>query len=262
MDLISNLGESDLLLALISGGGSSLLPLPTPRVTLEEKVAVVTLLSKAGADITQMNIVRTVLSDVKGGKLAEKAYPASVLALILSDIVDDPIQLIASGPTVPYQIPPQLLSDIISRYSLRDKIPKSALLPREEGICLLFGGEPTVKVSGSGKGGRSQELALRFSIEVSNGNSGLDEFEVALLCGGTDGIDGPTDAAGAIAYSGQLKEATDQNIDYQSYLGNNDSYEYYSKLNSGEDHIKIGHTFTNVMDIHILIIRPKKKIIG
>lgn len=369
VNIIKALTEKDLLLVLVSGGGSALLPYPVPPVTLEEKLFVTKRLANAGADITELNAVRKRLSLVKGGGLTRMAYPAQTLALVLSDVVDDPLDVIASGPTVPDKVPKSLAIDILKKYDLIKAIPSHMVevLIKEEDedqqkyfrnavthvignnktalkagleftakdgyvskvmscslvgdvgqaaegvakmaglvcqalgktinckvfsselekisqhlcmdktaidglakeifqptsknkVCILIGGETTVKVKGKGIGGRNQEMALRFSIaldELAKSLHVIDLFNVVLLCGGTDGIDGPTDAAGAIAYNGQCQHATAQHLNPHSFVKDNNSYRYYSVLNGGEDLLINGMTGTNVMDINILTIQSK-----
>lgn len=373
--LVQNLGSSDLLIALISGGGSSLLPLPLPTITLEEKCQVVKLLTAAGANIIELNSVRKKLSVLKGGGLAQLAYPAQVLAFIISDIVGDPLDLIASGPTVVNSDVPNAAVNIIRKYSLLDKVPASIQtclsttcsnityqhelndskmfshvqnlligsnltavtaaaeaasnnnyntvilssgieglvadvgrmyatlataickilcnkstpdemhevfrymkqlysicdnserevlcavksMKNKKGICLIAGGETTVIVKGDGLGGRNQELAMIFARHMNENSKSfpfLEQFHAVFLSAGTDGIDGPTDAAGAFGYREQFNAATEQNLKPDEYESNNDSYNFYLKLNGGEDLIVVGHTGTNVMDVHVLVIEP------
>lgn len=364
-NLAESLNNTDILIVVISGGGSALLPLPIPPITLSEKLKVIKLLVTSGADIMELNSVRKRLSVLKGGGLSAIAYPASVITLILSDIIGDPLSYIASGPTVLNNDPIDLPSTILNKYSLKDKIPESVsvvlkqehsksidnnlvqnllignneialnhavveaqvngyntiflsssveglvsdvcdmyisllvaicqaflgnaskseiinsleislkdlkvsdkliqskindiLSIKNKKIFLVFGGETTVKITGSGLGGRNQELALRFSIklhEIENYFPSLDinKFKVSFLSAGTDGIDGPTTAAGAIAYTGQIKQAIEQNLLPQSYVDNNDSFNFFQKLNKGADLLTIGHTGVNVMDLQFLSI--------
>ncbi|XP_068992920.1 glycerate kinase isoform X1 [Neodiprion pinetum] len=315
MDLVEGLKENDTLIVLISGGGSALLCMPRPQLELKEKQEFCKKLQQAGADIKELNIVRKKLSMIKGGGLARIAYPASVISLILSDIVGDPIAEIASGPTVYSPKSPEEVISILKKYELFDDLNwniKSVLtskdvddkflldendefrhvkniiignnsiaveaaksqalkkgfspillrsdiegnvsdvssayvrvvslmcmvldksldrekffdiikkdpilaLPAEKvdeiyniieeatgkGIMLIGGGEPTVIVQGSGVGGRNQELALRFALdwlENVQESPRLSKYDVIMLSGGTDGQDGPTDAAGAFGY--------------------------------------------------------------
>lgn len=125
------------------------------------------------------------------------------------------------------------------------------------GVCLLAGGEPTVRVRGRGLGGRNQELALRVSVDLARHRDRLDRFDVMFFSGGTDGIDGPTDACGAFAYPRLVEMARDRGLEPQRYVDDNDSYGFYSSFDDGRDLLKTGHTGTNVMDVHVLIVRPK-----
>ncbi|XP_011350495.1 glycerate kinase isoform X2 [Ooceraea biroi] len=315
VDLVEGLTEADTLLVLVSGGGSALLCMPRPVLDRDDKFELCRRLQSAGADIAELNTVRAKLSLVKGGGLARMAYPASVVALILSDVVGDPIDLIASGPTVYSAKAPEPVVSVLKKYDLyrslegdlktvvtsRETFDDSGLLTpakqfkhvtnvvvgnnatameaasaeaarkkltpitlrndvtgnvrdvslayahvtsliclalsnelgREEfhegvrtapilplsidkadrifdavvgstgGVVLIGGGEPTVVVTGRGKGGRNQELALRFSLDWLarvKREPRLAEYDVTMLSGGTDGQDGPTDAAGAFGY--------------------------------------------------------------
>uniref|UniRef100_A0A3Q3WY05 Glycerate kinase n=1 Tax=Mola mola TaxID=94237 RepID=A0A3Q3WY05_MOLML len=363
--LASELTEKDLLLVLISGGGSALLPAPIPPVSLQEKLDVTRRLAAAGATIQELNTVRRALSFLKGGGLARCAHPAQVIALILSDVIGDPVDLIASGPTVMSEVQPEELLSIFRRYNLSNSLPASVvdilgrpasqetkeessasrhvlntvigsnslalkcaglrarelgfrpvvlapgvcgdvrsvsrlygLLARfacsqdepppeiaaellklgpevgveswdlcrtmqvlEEGrtegwgaTCLLAGGEPTVELTGTGRGGRNQELALRVGLELR----GLEHPPCGpvFLSGGTDGQDGPTEAAGAITDAGLLEEAQAQGMDIENYLTNNDSYTFFTRLSAGQRLLVPGLTCTNVMDVHMLFIPP------
>lgn len=379
-DLAMSLGSDDILLVLISGGGSALLPMPKPPITLEEKTALIKKLANSGADIKELNVVRKKLSSLKGGKLAFKAQPAKVVSLILSDIVGDPLDLIASGPTVKNTDAPNAAKEIVQKFNLVNDLPDSikTVLDEDEnlgpfpddnvtniilgsnklsiaaaikqaealkwssislsnavtgnvrevaqkyaylakiiysglteefrwgefeekvaslnipevslihlcyymekfnaqfkhqkvnsegekdflsqehrkGICLILGGETTVEVKGTGKGGRNQHLALEFSNIINNMKDDFAGFDIGLLSAGTDGIDGPTDAAGAIGYLNLVTKASEKGINVQEYLDNCDSYHFYEKFNE-EYHVITGHTNTNVMDLHILLIRDK-----
>lgn len=128
----------------------------------------------------------------------------------------------------------------------------------KRGMCFVSGGETTVKVQGTGLGGRNQELALRVSVGLSaRDNDCLKPYDVMFFSGGTDGIDGPTDACGAFGYPGLVEMARSQGLNPSRFLENNDSYGFYSSFNDGRDLLKIGHTGTNVMDVHVLIVKPK-----
>lgn len=354
-EMATKLNKDDLLLVLISGGGSALLTLPKLPVTLDEKTSLIKKLANSGADIKELNTVRKKLSDIKGGQLAVAAQPAKVISLILSDIVDDPIDLIASGPTVANTDNYLKALSIIKKYNLFDTLPESikqileskeeekqfpknnvnnyiigsnklsiktgvkeaqklnyhpielsssvtgclkdisqkyAVLTKvycellegktnidvtksninslkipglitnniqysDKDICLILGGEITVKVTGNGKGGRNQELALQFSKDINDFKNLLDSFEIYFLSAGTDGIDGPTDAAGAIGYLGLIANANQENIAVDKFILDNDSYTFYKEFQNGSFHIITGHTGTNVMDIHLIIIKRK-----
>lgn len=364
INLIENLKDDDVLIILISGGGSALLCSPT--VPIRDKIITIKLLSSQGASIEQLNSVRKALSNVKGGKLMNFVKKSTVISLILSDVIGDPLSVIASGPTVPNNDLNDRPMEIIKQFNLLDKIPQTVLSVLKEniscndnaknvhnyiignnaialqrgmeytkndytsvilskslqgnvmlistfysnlilfvcnlyinginknkilenelklnisnidqninlnilsskvieaslekrGLCLLSGGEPTVKVQGSGLGGRNQELALRISVDIEQVNDEcLKWFDIMFFSGGTDGIDGPTDACGAFGYPGLVKIAQTQNLNPLQFIENNDSYGFYSLYNNNKDLLKIGHTGTNVMDIHVLIIKPKQ----
>ncbi|XP_067134351.1 glycerate kinase [Centruroides vittatus] len=355
VSLVSGLDSRDLLIVLISGGGSALLPSPLPPVTLEEKQTLIKQLTAKGATIQELNSIRKRLSQVKGGGLAKIAYPTKVVSLILSDIVGDPIDLIASAPTVINKDPPDLPLKILQKYDLLEKIPSSVLkvlkdvdgeeskldfdhvdnvlignnrlsieaagkaainlgyssiilnieltgvarhvgvalaklgifasggaytkddlseLERvlllsserieeviqksktsKSGICIISGGETVVLLEGNGRGGRNQEMALAALLTLSSSSSSsyrLDR-EIIFLSAGTDGIDGPTEAAGAIAYRGIM--SSEDNTAAVAYLENNDSHNFYRSVNNGDDLVITGHTGTNVMDLQILLLR-------
>lgn len=320
VELLNSSGEDDLILCLISGGGSALMTLPVDGTDLEELQALTRLLLACGADIGEMNTLRKHLDRVKGGGLARLAAPARLVTLILSDVIGSPLDVIASGPTVAdsttysqafsilqkYQIerqtPPGILS--ILKRGVEGKLPETMkpgdpLLTgvinqvvssnpqaaqagldqaRQEGFhplllttflqgeasqagiilagllrqidatgqplprpaCLLVGGETTVTLHGQGLGGRNQELALG-AVSLLDGLP-----NVALVSLGTDGEDGPTDAAGALVTGETLQRARAQGLDPQLYLQNNDSYHFFEALG---DLVRIGPTGTNVNDL-------------
>lgn len=329
-DLLKGAGEKDLVICLLSGGGSALLPFPSPPVTLEEKMAVTALLLDSGADIGEINTVRKHLSVLKGGGLLRMAYPARVLTLILSDVVGDALDVIASGPTVP---DPTSFTDalgVLEKYRLTDRVSASVLTRLREGAdgsrvetvkphdpetgnvfnllvatnskairasavrardlgyntrilsttvtgetreaadthaaiareivthgtplpppaCVLSGGETTVTIRGKGKGGRNQE----FALAAAPGIEGLSG--VVILSGGTDGTDGPTDAAGAIVDGTTLTRARSAGMDPFRYLNDNNSFRFFEALG---DLIITGPTMTNVMDIHVILARGGSK---
>jgi hydroxypyruvate reductase/glycerate 2-kinase len=324
--LLENNAEHTLVVCLISGGGSALLVAPYEGITLSEKQKVTELLLKAGADIYELNTIRKHISNVKGGRLAEIAYPVRVISLILSDVIGDRLDVIASGPTAPDRTTFQDALAVLEKYSLADKIPLSVLdilrrgsqglipeTPKENSIvfrtveniiigsnkkaleaaktkarelnlhaeiisteitgearnigkwlakvaletrknfrtshhkplCLISGGETTVTVKGNGIGGRNMELALAFALEIE----GIEG--ITLLSAGTDGTDGPTDAAGAIVNGETIRKAKFLGIEAEEYLKNNDSYHFFERI---ECLFVTGPTGTNVMDIQIVVI--------
>ncbi len=335
-ELLKKAGEETLVICLLSGGASSLLVAPADGVTLNDKRAITDLLLSAGADIQELNTVRKHISAVKGGRLAETAYPATIITMVLSDVIGDRLDVIASGPTVPDSTGFRDALSVVHKYTLEEKIPYSvfsllhagaagvipdtpksgavffkktrniivgsirqsldaarekaaelgfkpqlltselqgeareaarflaqtALLARdrmkaEERRCLLSGGETTVTVRGTGKGGRNQEVALAFALETE-GRGGI-----SLLSAGTDGTDGPTDAAGALVDGSTARKARELGVHPETYLSNNDSYTFFSRLDelSGERyHLKTGPTGTNVMDMQILMIESTETV--
>lgn len=295
--------DQDCIIALISGGGSAMLPAPVSGVTLNEKMQVSKLLLAGGYSITEMNLVRQHLSRLKGGGFLRTK--ASVHAYILSDVIGDDLRVIASGPTVgpigtradavallgpiwadlPQSVQAHLMrpapklaphrpaqNHLIgsNRHSLNAVLaaaPQGAQIINDALIgdvsdaarlitqaaraappgaqCLIFGGETTVTLRGTGRGGRNQELALRVALELQ----GFDR-EWVFLSGGTDGRDGPTDAAGGIVDAGSLGRMTTP----LAYLANNASYD---ALLSSHDLLMTGGTGTNVADVQIMRIAPK-----
>lgn len=322
--ILDQLTETDLLFVLISGGASALLPAPARGISLEEKQATTELLLRAGADIYELNTVRKHLSTLKGGQLAIRANPATVIALILSDVVGDRLDVIGSGLTAPDPSTFEQALNVLEKYALVRIVPKAvvqrlirgargkltetpkdtsaisssvcnlivgsnrlaiesaAQAARELGYqtmvlsstvqgetrqvarmhaellrewiygenpkqlpgCLLSGGETTVIVRGSGKGGRNQEFALAAAIA----SAGLPN--AVILAAGTDGTDGPTDAAGGIVDGTTLARAAKIGLSPIEFLDRNDSY---SILDALGDLFKTGATGTNVMDLNILL---------
>jgi glycerate 2-kinase len=323
MGLLKGAGAETLVLCLVSGGGSALLVSPVEGIALREKQEVTEMLLRAGADINELNTVRKHLSRVKGGRLAELAHPAGVVSLILSDVIADKLDVIASGPTAPDGTTYADALGVLEKYHLTGRVPQAVmdilrrggegLLPetpkpgdrvferveniiignnkmaleaarqgamkrgfqtevisseltgeaREAGawlagkaieaakkapgrrLCLISGGETTVTVTGSGKGGRNTELALAFAMEV-DGVEGI-----SFLSAGTDGTDGPTDAAGAIVDGKTTSIARAMGIDPERHLAENDSYNFFKKAGGL---LVTGPTGTNVMDIQIVLI--------
>jgi glycerate 2-kinase len=327
LEVVGKATEADLVICLISGGGSSLMSLPREGVTLNEKRELTNALLRSGATIREINSVRKHLSGFKGGWLAKKAYPATILNIILSDVVGDPLDTIASGPTVPDETTFAEAKTVLKKYELWRHLPSSlqkvfedgetgaiqetpksqdkifdrvynfvignnrtaslaacqylksqqlntilltstiegearcvgALLasiakeilishnPSEKPAAILVGGETTVKVAGNGLGGRNQELVLAAAFQIKNN---LDcTIVVASL--GTDGVDGPTDAAGAIVDNNTYAKSLKFGLKPEVFLAENDSYHLFSNLN---DLIFTGQTGTNVNDISLIIV--------
>ncbi|XP_027583195.2 glycerate kinase [Pipra filicauda] len=375
--LAEGLTADDLLLVLISGGGSALLPAPIPPILLEEKEKLTKTLASRGAAIQELNIVRKTLSVLKGGGLAQLAYPAQVVSLILSDVIGDPLDIIASGPTAASSHSVQDCLQVLAKYDVLHNLPKSvetvlsssptkptapenyshvsniiigsntlaldeakhqaeslgyaalvlsagirgevgrvstlycqlirlvclglagraeeplgdevrgnllqlaaeleipgldlakflqALrgLGPERPVCILAGGETTVQLQGSGKGGRNQELALRVGLglhraQAMEGSSPRGRCEIIFFSGGTDGQDGPTEAAGAFCSPGLVAEALQEGLDVEAFLRNNDSYTFFSQFQGGHHLLVTGLTGTNVMDIQAILIRALER---
>ncbi len=317
LQLLKTTDEDTLVVCLISGGGSALLAAPLEGITLANVQEVTSSLLNAGADINELNAVRKHISSVKGGRLAQAAYPARTISLIVSDVIGDPLDVIASGPTAPDASTWHDAMDVMEKYSVTSpdavveaikdgvagKLPgcpkpgdavfekvenlivgsnrlaldaakaeaeamgfsteiltaslsgeareaarwlASECLKREERpLCLIAGGETTVTVRGTGKGGRNTELALAFALEAE-GDPG-----VTLLAAGTDGTDGPTDAAGAVVDGTTARRAKEAGIEPSEYLDNNDSYTFFERAGGL---LKTGPTGTNVMDIDIILL--------
>ncbi|WP_375263290.1 glycerate kinase [Palleronia sp.] len=300
-------GADDVLLCLISGGGSALLPAPVDGMGLAEKAGVNELLLGSGADIRQTNLVRQRLSRLKGGGLARQAAPARVISLILSDVIGDDLSVVASGPTVSpigtraeavatlhelgiwEALPDAVVQVLTAEENDTPVAPSEALLVGSNRMSLLamlelagdeativtdalvgsveeaarfivgarlgnpqrpvllFGGETTVKLRGSGVGGRNQELALRVALEAERrGLAGPWVF----LSGGTDGRDGPTSAAGACVDDRSLDRLRRAGGDAERYLADSDSYH---ALERSGDLIPQRATGTNVADVQVFI---------
>lgn len=323
LSIVNKASKNDLVICVISGGGSALLTDIPDGCTLNDLKILTDLLLKSGANINEMNCIRKHLSKVKGGMLSSAAYPARVVSLILSDVIGDPLDVIASGPTAPDPTTFKDALDIIEKYGIKDKIPAGITKILNEGLnkirketlkesdeafrlttnliignnklalkkaskkaealgyttkiitdslhsdvedvadyifsklikyrnekpgkksCLLFGGEPTIKITGDGLGGRNQHLALLMAQKI-NGING-----VVFLSGGTDGTDGPTDAAGAIAEPETLKRSEALGLDINKYISDCDSYNFFRQEGGL---IKTGPTQTNVMDLIVVLI--------
>jgi Putative glycerate kinase len=316
--------ENDLVICLISGGGSALMADLPEGFLPEELVIVNNLLIRSGASINEINTVRKHLSEVKGGQLVRAIWPAASVSLILSDVAGNPLDVIASGPTVPDSTTFGEALKILSDYQLTNDITLPVLNYLKEGekgirpetpkpgdplftktfnilagtnlialeaaketaidldyntfiiesemrgdvehlaqsivdtalcyknnneikkpVCLLYGGEPTIKVTGEGLGGRNQHLALSAAIKLQN------KPGITILSAGTDGTDGPTKAAGAVVDSDTMHVAISIDIDPEKYLSEFDSFNFFKKTGG---QIITGPTFTNVMDLVVVIV--------
>jgi hydroxypyruvate reductase len=325
IQLSGEAAEDDLIVCLLSGGASALLVCPADGLTLADKQITTDLLLKAGASIHETNTVRKHISKVKGGGLAKIAYPATVVTLILSDVVGDRVDVVASGPTAPDASTFGDALRVVERHRLRERLPPAVLNLLECGArgevpespkdgdavfrkvrnlivgnnrsaleaacrkarqlgyhamllsssiegetgaaaalhiavakeilssnqpvptpaCIVSGGETTVVVQGEGRGGRNQEFALSAAIQI-DGLEGL-----VVLSGGTDGTDGPTEAAGALIDGDSIRRGSEKGLDARRHLRSNDSYHF---LKATGDLLVTGPTFTNVMDLRVMLI--------
>jgi glycerate 2-kinase len=270
--LLADCTEHTLILAGISGGASALLVAPDDGITLGTLQAVNQTLLSSGVDIQEMNAVRSRLDRLKGGGLVELAQPGKVLGLILSDVIGDPIDVIASGLTHHPHAHNVLIGNnrqtceavaqVFAASGYQVKIVTTALageanvcgqkiahqiIQQTPGTVLIYGGETTVTLGpdASGKGGRNQELALAAAIELHQ-----QATTAAVMTLATDGTDGPTDAAGAIVDQTTIQRAIDQGLDAQSALERHDSYPFFAQL---ESLVITGPTGTNVADITIAL---------
>lgn len=322
---IAQIAESaarrDLVVCLISGGASALMPLPAPPITLEENQATTRLLLASGADIHEINTLRKHISAIKGGQLARLAAPARVEALLLSDVIGDDPSAIGSGPAAPDATTFANALGVLDRYGIRERVPASVRARLEQGAagelpetpkpadpifarvynriigsnrlalyaaerrarelgfrtlllssevqgearevarvhaaiargiartgrpirppaCVITGGETTVTLKGEGKGGRNQEFALAAALDIAG------EPNTVIFSAGTDGTDGPTDAAGALVDGFTIR----RDPDARAYLDRSDSYRYFDRLG---DLVKTGSTHTNVMDVQLILV--------
>lgn len=327
-------GSRVLVIVLISGGGSSLVSCPAEGISPEDKSVVTRLLLACGASIHELNAVRKHLSAFKGGLFARRLFPAEGLALVLSDVMDDDLDVIASGPTVPDRSSWEEVAAIFQRYHLEEAMPESVMnrvrnglagkvpetpkpgdpafetlvtmligtnyhaiieaekkaqelgyhtlvlgtqlsgeareiarvfsgaakdilrhgLPLAPPACIIAGGETTVTVRGRGRGGRNQEMALSFLEALQKFPVGLAEQRerILFLSAGTDGNDGPTDAAGAFADASVLRMAMERSLSPAQYLADNNSYAFFDTAGGL---LRTGPTGTNVCDIQILLVR-------
>jgi glycerate-2-kinase len=322
--LISSLRERDLVICLISGGGSALMPYPAEGISLEDKQDLTSKLLMKGATINELNAVRKHLSAIKGGQLARRCYPTKVVSLILSDVVGDLLDTIASGPTSPDTTTFRDAVDVLKKYKLWDDACSQARERLEYGMkkvitetpkpcdeifdyvtnvivgnnsiaaesaaeaaealgynslivstmvegeaaevgtvlagiarelatkgrplkppaAVIVGGETTVDVRGSGRGGRNQELALSLARRII----GLKAVAASLA---TDGIDGPTEASGAIVDGETSMRASEAGLSIEKFLAENDSYSFFERIG---DMIVTGPTGTNVNDLTLILV--------
>jgi glycerate 2-kinase len=325
LEMVAAAGPQDMVICLLSGGGSALLPAPVLGISLADKQAVTRTLHECGATINEMNAVRKHLSRIKGGRLAQAFRGRFLISLIISDVIGDPLDVIASGPTAP---DPTTFADamrVLEKYHLSAKIPPAILRHLNDGIagripetpkklpdtihnfvignnarslaaaaakaqefgyrvfnlgsviegetsqvatafagiarsiqvdgrpmtppvCLLSGGETTVTLTEDhGVGGRNQEFVLAAAVKL--GKTALKN--TVVLSGGTDGEDGPTDAAGAWAEQGTLEKAEELGLSPADFLARHDAYPFFAAT---ESLIKTGLTHTNVMDVRVILI--------
>jgi glycerate 2-kinase len=321
LQIVGALGPNDLCIALISGGGSALLPAPIDGITLADKLAVTKHLSGAGANIAELNCVRKALSRIKGGGLARACGAGRLAALVISDVLGDPLDVIASGPTTASATTAADALAVLERYAAREagiatrvfealarqrgETPRpfkceaanyvignnatavdaagceaerlgyshamnaatslegpaeeigehlAAMVRRMQSHtgpdCLITGGEPTVKLAPAevrGKGGRNQQLVLAAAIELWDAPG-----DWAILSAGTDGEDGPTDAAGAVIDPAMIAAAKGAGLDPADYLRRNDAYRFFERLGGL---VKTGPTHTNVCDVRVAVCR-------
>lgn len=322
--LLHKATANDLVIGVISGGGSALMPLPAAGISLEDKQAATKLLLACGATINEINTVRKHISQVKGGQLARAVYPATLITLLLSDVIGDPLDVIASGPTVPDASTFKETQLIFEKYNIQASLPASIKQHLTNGLagavpetpkagdpifnktqnlivasnrqaiaaaqaeaqqrgyqtlilstliegetreiarmhaaiakeihlsgnplsppaCVISGGETTVTLHGNGLGGRNQEFVLAAAQEISGWPN------TVILSAGTDGTDGPTEAAGAICDHQTVERALRLGLNPQVFLSENDSYHFFEKLG---DLMITGPTNTNVMDLRIML---------
>lgn len=325
LDLLAETGEKDIVVCLLSGGGSALMDDFQTGITLADVRKATALLLQSGAAISEVNTIRKHISKIKGGRLTAKASPSPLINLVLSDVIGDDLHVIASGPTVPDEGTFGDALSVLSRYGLEERFPGRiidylrlgqcgkvpdtpkqgnpifkntvnliignngmaagaaasrarrlgyrpmvlttemqgeareaagflAAVAREvarndrpvgKPACLIAGGETTVTVRGNGTGGRNQELALAAAVKISGCRT------IVFLSGGTDGTDGPTDAAGAVVDDGTLDRAGRESLDARAFLDANDSFHFFQKLGGL---LITGPTRTNVMDLVIILV--------
>jgi hydroxypyruvate reductase len=325
LEIVRNAAAHDLIVCLLSGGASALMVAPIAGVTLDDKQTTTRLLLGCGATIREINTIRKHISAVKGGRLAQEAYPATVVTLILSDVIGDNVETVASGPFSRDTTTFATCVEILERYSLLELIPTRVRLLLEGGVrgeipetpkpgdavfakvqnlvignnrtalrgaqeraaelgyhpitlsdpvqgearqaaldhaamvkelvragnpagrplCVISGGETIVTVRGNGLGGRNQEFALAAAMAIEG------EDNIVILSGGTDGTDGPTEAAGAIIDGLTVRRGRDRGLDPRVCLENNDSFAF---LKATGDLLMTGPTLTNVMDLQLVLL--------
>lgn len=327
LEIARKANRNDLVICLLSGGGSSLLADIFEGGSYEDMIRLNDILVNSSASISEINAVRKHLSQVKGGQLARVVYPAVLVNLILSDVPGDALDLIASGPTVPDTTTYQQALRVLTNYGLTELVPEGIINFLNEGItgkrtetpksgdpvfdktynmlvgsnglaleaakrkaleyninsviiddqlqgdvssvseyivetalkfknnefevkpvCLLFGGETTVRLMGKGAGGRNQHLALLSALLLQ------DKPGITILSAGTDGNDGSTDVAGAVVDSDTVTEALLKNIDPEKFLLEFDSFHFFKKAGG---HVVTGPTMTNVMDLIVVLIKQE-----
>ncbi len=327
LEMVAGLQSDDLCIVLLSGGGSALMPLPVPGISLADKLTVTRLLSRGGASIHELNAVRKRISRIKGGGLIRAATAGRIVTLVISDVVGDPLDVIASGPTVCDDGTAEEALTILERFTGQERessVPASvwnelrrqaqsygsvnqpviscrnciignnetalqaaidranrlgyevrslgsdrqgvareiggelAKLSQNTGstsqpVCWIGGGEPVVQLAPTSrprKGGRNQEVALAALCHLWNQNL----TGIAILSGGTDGEDGPTDAAGAICSEQVRDAARAAGLEPFDALAINDSYTFFAAAGGL---LKTGPTNTNVMDLQVVVVRPQ-----
>ena len=330
LELVGALSDRDLCICLLSGGGSALLPSPVQGISLADKLAITKHLSAAGANIEQLNTVRKQLSNIKGGGLARACRAGRLITLIISDVLGDPLDVIASGPTVPNTTTATDAIAVLKQFGARESGISPAVFDRlrhqaagrttapfpttvsnhvignnavavdaagveaekrgyshamvaarklegdangvgrhladmalrmrgaEEPDCLITGGEPTVKLvrpDERGLGGRNQQLVLAAlqHIRSQAGDSAANNplQDMIILAGGTDGEDGPTDAAGAWIDAPAVTTAARLGLDPADFLKRNDAYHFFQPLGTL---LKTGPTHTNVCDVRVVLV--------
>ena len=307
LELVKDLTQEDTVVFLLSGGGSALFELPLiPGKELQD---ITKQLLASGADIVEINTIRKRLSRVKGGRFAQVCAPAKVFSVVLSDIVGDPLDMIASGPAYPDSSSCADAKAVVEKYGIRLSEEAKTLLDietpkaldnvethitgsvkelcraaarscqelgykaqiltteltceaKEAGsyladvamnheseagkLAFIAGGETVVHLTGDGKGGRNQELALSAAIGIAG-----QERDIAIFSVGSDGTDGPTDAAGGYVDTDTVARLEDKGIDIKEVLANNDSYNALKEI---DGLIVTGPTGTNVNDVAVVLL--------